>query len=154
MNKEPLFFSCLSIMIIFQIGYYLMDIQTRIFTLTVGIITSAMITVLVIGIVAGVNGLSFGLADKSVGFAAIMAMIASLFIRIDIPLSYFGIVGDGIKFVFGLDSIPIGIGMLYPNMTSIFITSDNNILSIFGLIIITVVTLITVVTGLMIADGV
>jgi hypothetical protein len=152
MDKETVFFSSLVIMLIFEIGYYMMNLTT-VWMLGVGVITTILTIGLTVGIVAGISALTVGMNDTSVRIAFMASTIIGVLFRFEIPLSWFGIVGDTIKFFFGFDTIPMGIGLLYPNLTSIFIVTGNDILSIFGLMIVSSLMLITIVSGLMIAAG-
>lgn len=152
MDKEGIFFSSLTVMLIFEVGYYLMNLST-VWTLGVGAITSFLIIGLTVGIVAGLTIFGSGLSDTSIRVAFIASTIITLFVRFEIPIGWFGVIGDAIKGALGFDSIPLGIGLLYPNITSIFITANTDILSIFGLMIVSIVMLITVVSGVLIAVG-
>jgi hypothetical protein len=151
-DKEGIFFSSLLVMLIFEVGYYLMNLKT-VWSLGVSAITSFLLIGLTVGIVAGISALTVGLSDVSIRIAFIASTIITLFFRFEIPISWLGIVGDAIKFNLGIDSLPLGIGLLYPNITSIFITANTDILSIFGLMIVSIVMLITVVSGVLIAVG-
>jgi hypothetical protein len=152
MDREGIFFRSLIVMIIFEIGYYLVNINA-IWMLGLGAITSLILIGLIVGIVAGISALTVGLSDTSVRIAFIASTIISLFMQVEIPLSWFGTIGDAVKPFTGGDVLPLGIGLLYPNITSVFITANTDILSIFGLIIVSVIMLITVVSGILIAVG-
>jgi hypothetical protein len=155
MDKETVFFSSLTTLIIFEVGYYLMNLSNPdvVWSLGIGAVSSMLLIALTVGIVAGIGILGSGLNDTAVKVALIASSLISLLVQVKIELSWFGAVGDTIKFFFGIDTIPLGIGLLYPNVTNIFITANNDLLSIFGLIIVSSLMLITIVSGLMIAAG-
>lgn len=152
MDKESIFFSCLTIMIIFEVGYYFVN-PTAIWNLGISAITSIITVALIVGIILGVSAFTFSLSDTTIGLVVILSSLLTLMVQIDIPLSYFGILGSTLGTFLGLDSIPVGIGLLYPNITSIFITANTDIMSIIGLILVSIIMLITVVSAILIARG-
>ena len=141
MEKESIFFSCLTIMIIFEVGYYLLN-PTQIWSLGVGAITAIISTGVITASVIGLTALTIGLAEESIRIIFFASTILTLLFRIDIVIN-----------LGGLNSIPLGIGLLHPNLTSIFILDTITPLSMFGLMIVSVIMLFTVITGLMIAGG-
>jgi len=164
MDKESIFFSCLMVLILFEIGYYLVT-PTSIFSIQMGAITSIIIIGIATGIVAGLNVLSSGENTFSTRLIFMSATLLCIFFRLDIPTTIFGshsvtssiissLGGSSIGGASGSTTpIPIGIGLFYPNMTNIFLTGGVDIISIFGMIIISSFFLILTISCLMIVAG-
>jgi hypothetical protein len=168
-GKEGVFFGCLSILIVFEVGYYLLN-PTTLWALGLGAISSIVVVGVSTGLIVGFNFASSG----ENGFGSRLAFIAStlfcILFRFDIPVHTEGGIHFNPSILSGLlsglelllnylfgshstSSIPIGIGLLYPNMSNIFINGLTDPISMFGLIIMSIIVFITVISGLMIAAG-
>ncbi len=160
MNKESLFLSSIIILVVFEVGYYLINPST-LWNLGVGTITSVVVVGLSIGLVAGLNLAASGENIFGTRLAFIASTLFCILFQFDIPVTTSGGVGlsifsgilSAINLTHSTPTIPIGIGLLYPNLTNIFITSDGGVLGMFGLIIVSIIIFITVISGVMIAAG-
>jgi hypothetical protein len=139
-GKEGVFFGCLSILIVFEVGYYLLNPATT-WGLGLAAITSIVVVGITTGLLAGINVAASGEIGFGARLAFIVATLFCILFQFDIPTGA------------GAPTIPIGIGLLYPNMSNIFITGLNDPISMFGLIIMSIIVFITVISGLMIAAG-
>jgi len=151
MDKEGIFFSCLTILVIFEVGYYLLN-PNQVWQLGIGVITSVLIVGIGVGVISGVQALSFGLSDTSTRIVFFGASILMLLVRVEIPLYLSGL-GSLFGLIFKTDSIPLGVGLFYPNLTTIFITDPLTPIGLFGLIMVSCIMLFMIVSGLMIAEG-
>lgn len=165
MNKESIFFSCLIIFIVFEVGYYLMN-PTSIWTLGVGAITGIVVIGVATGLLAGINIAASGEIGFGARLAFISATLFALLFRFDIPTSaisgtstiFFGSLipsyPGSSSTLASVVNIPIGIGLLYPNMYNVFvIPNDTNPAGMFGMIIMSVIILLMVISGILIAAG-
>lgn len=165
MDKESIFFSCLIIFIVFEVGYYLINPSST-WMLGVGAITGIVVIGIATGLLAGINIASSGEIGFGARLAFISATLFTLLFRFDIPTStisgtstiFFGSLipsypGSN-SIIASTVNIPVGIGLLYPNMYNIFvIPNDTNPAGMFGMIIMSVIILLMVVSGLLIAAG-
>ena len=161
MDKESIFFSCLIILIVFEAGYYLMN-PASLWTLGAGAITGIAVAGILTGIVAGFN---FASSGENIFGARLMFISATLFcilFRFDIgtytdnasPLNIISGVLSFLTLTRTTQSIPIGIGLLYPNMYNIFvIPGDTSMVGIIGMVIVSIIILLMVISGMMIAAG-
>jgi len=139
MDKEGIFFSCLTILIVFEVGYYLINPES-LWLLGVGGLLSMIVVGVTTGIVAGASVLSTGLSDTSVRIVFFTTSVLTLLFRIDIPIN-------------AEVTIPLGIGLFYPTLTDIFLVTPTGSLSLIGFVLISILMLFTVISGLMIAQG-
>jgi hypothetical protein len=164
MDKESIFLSCIIILTIFEIGYYLIT-PSAIWSLELGAISSVIVIGISVGLVAGLNIAASGENGFGARLIFISATLFCILFQFTIPQSVADVSGpntlsntlaglgfSGYKFT-STSPIPVGIGLFYPNMTNIFINGLTDPLSIFGLIIMSTLMFITLITGLMIAAG-
>jgi hypothetical protein len=163
-GKEGVFFGCLSILIVFEVGYYLLN-PTSTWSLGIGAISSIVIVGITTGLLAGLNVAATGENGFGSRLGFISATLFCILFQFDIPIAStdFDPLSASALWTLHIPGItppiahttglPVGIGLLYPNMSNIFITGLNDPISMFGLIIMSIIVFITVISGLMIAAG-
>lgn len=152
MNKESIFFSCVMIIIIFNVGYYLISPNINIWYITIGATTGFFVSALVTGVSASVQVEGSGISDTGIRLIFSTMAILTVLFRVEIPITWSSVLSI-IGLIFKFNSIPLGIGLLYPNMTNIFLLNDGNPFTMFGMLIVTVLAFMTVISGLLIAVG-
>ncbi len=157
--KESVFFSSIVIMIIFEVGYYFIYPETA-FALGLGALTSIVIVGVTTGLVAGLNIVSSGENTFGTRVAFVASTLICIFFRLEIPISSFneGNILAQVGMLHPIDNIatpyiPLGIGLLHPNLTSVFLVENMGLLGIFGMLIVTIIVFLTIVSGLMIMAG-
>jgi len=141
--KEELFFSCMTVLIIFNVGCYfinpLIGFNMLLGTVT-GFIFSAVPLVLLAGLQVGALTVDFSLSDVTVRFIAIFSVLMPLLISVDLPL---GLAGT----LFGGMNVPIGLGLL-TNMYNAFVQFD---MWGIGIILTSIIGLLVIISAVMIA---
>lgn len=141
--KEELFFGCMTVLIIFNVGCYFINPLAG-FNMLLGTVTgfmfSAIPLILLAGLQVGALTVDFSLSDVTVRFIAIFSVLVPLLISINLPL---GLVGT----LFGGANVPVGLGLL-TNMYNTFITYDMWGL---GIILTSLIGLLVIVSAMMIA---
>jgi len=143
--KEELFFGCLIILIVFNVGYYFINPDTG-FNMLLGTVTgfifSAIPLVILAGLQIGALTVDFSLSDVVVKFISIFSVLVPMLISVNLPL---GLTGT----LFGGRTVPLGLGLL-TNMYNVFTTND---LWGIGLILTSIIGLMIIVSAVMIAVG-
>jgi hypothetical protein len=164
MGKESIFLSCLGILIVFEVGYYLLN-PTSVWALSISAISSIIVIAISTGLLMSLNIAASGEGNFGARLGFISASLFCILFQFNIPVAiansassfwsgFWTLNVPGIQPpTTGTNSIPIGIGLVYPNLTNIFITGNNDIASMFGLIIISIIIFITIISGVMIAAG-
>jgi hypothetical protein len=148
--KEELFFSCLVILIIFNVGYFFINPDAG-FSMLLGTVTgfivSAVPLVILAGIQLGAVTFSFSLSDVAVRFIAIFSVLTPLLISINLPLGSVGFSGIAASYIFGGKTVPLGLGLL-TNMYNAFLVND---LWGIGIILTSIIGMLTLISAFMIA---
>ena len=162
--KEEIFFACISILAVFEIGYYLMT-PNSIWTISIGAITSIVIVGISIALFTSLNVMSSGESVFGARTATIASTLFCMLFQFNIPMQSETIGGNNISIISGVlsfinlshvihtPSIPVGIGLLYPNLTNVFLVDNMGILGMFGMIVVSIIMLMAIVSGIMIMAG-
>lgn len=113
----------------------------------VGYMVAAVPLIILAGIHIGALTFDISLSDVTVRFIAVFSVLIPLLISIDLPLNMVGIAGIGASYLFGLHSIPIGIGLL-TNMYNIFLIND---MWGIGIILTSIIGMLMLVSALLIS---
>jgi len=124
------FLGCVIILFTFNILYYMMSPE-QLQLISVGALLGFIAQVVTVGILGGINILGSGLNSQSIKILFGITTLFNILFRIDIG------------------GYPIGIGLLN-NVFNVF--SEGDFLG-FGMIIVTTLGLLTIISGLMIMIG-
>ena len=161
--KETIFISSLTILFIFY-SFYCIANPTFINPMTIGVISGFIIEVVVIALLAGVNVVSSGLSDVSIKAIGVIGTIVNILFQIRIEAgSPENIVLSILKLPLGIfawllphaenGSTIIGMGILYPVAYDIFVVPNMGLLGYIGYIFISGLSVLTLVSGILIAFG-
>ena len=146
MDKESIFMGSLISLILFQ-GFYFLVNPEEALLLGVNALMGFVVSGVIIGIVAGATGATIGLNSTSIKILFIVTTIINLMFSLDIVLP------NWIQLLYGQESIAVGMGLLYPTTWNIFIVSGMGFLGYVGFMTITLLMVITLVSGLLISVG-
>ncbi len=99
---------------------------------------------LVIGALSGIEVLTVGLNEASIRIVFILAVVLNLMFQFTLGFNI------GTYSV----SIPVGIGLLYPTVYDVFFISNAGFLGLVGGTFITIIAVVDMVAGLLMAGGV
>lgn len=150
--KEELFFGCLTILIVFNVGYYFINPDAGFSMLlgtVLGFVASAIPLVILAGLQIGAITFSFSLSESTVKFIAMFSILTPLLISIQLPLGLIGITGILGSYLFGGRTVPVGLGLL-TNMYNAFAIND---LWGIGIILTSIIGMLIIISAIMIAIG-
>jgi hypothetical protein len=117
--------------------------------------------VLIIAILAGVRVLDTGISDVSIKAVAVIGTIVNILFAIKIDTGTGGNIiinfltslpkFTGIIVPVSNGQIQLGMGLLYPTAYDIFVVSDMGLLGYIGFVLISGITVLTLVSGILIA---
>lgn len=160
--KETIFISSLTILFIFYSFYYVAN-PSFIFPMAAGTLVGFISEVLLIAILAGVKVLDSGISDVSIKAVAIIGTIVNILFAIKIDA------GSGGNIIINfLSSLPkftgiivpvingqiqLGMGLLYPTAYDIFVVPNMGLLGYMGFILVSGLSMLALVSGILIAFG-
>lgn len=159
--KETIFFSCLGILIVFEMGYYIIY-PTTAWAFGLGALTSIIITGVATALVAGLNVGASGENMFGTKLVFFVSTLMCILFKFDIPVSAESgsnwVMASGVlsflASVTKTPTIPVGIGLLHPNLTSVFIIdNDPSYIGMFAMMIVTVIVFLTIISGILIVMG-
>lgn len=165
MDKEGLFLTCFAVLAIFEVGYYLIT-PDAVFSLEIGALTSILVVGIVTALFASLNLAGSGESVFGARTAFIASALLCVLFRLEIPVMSESQGGWNLGIISGVFSaiqvagkvlktptIPIGIGLLHPNMTSIFLVEGMGMIGIIGLLCVSLLVAMTVISGMLIIAG-
>lgn len=160
--KETIFISSLTILFIFY-SFYCIANPTSVFPMAAGIVIGFVGEVLLIAIFAGLRIVDTGLSGVSVKAIAIIGTIVNILFAIRINT------GSGENLIINfLTSLPkitgimvpvvngqiqLGMGLLYPTAYDIFVVEGMGLLGYMGFILMSGLSVLALVSGILIAFG-
>lgn len=154
--KEEIFFFSLCVCVLFQI-FYILVYPATIWALGIGFISGFIVTLMTIGVVAGVTALTIGLNDRAVTILFVMMFFLMFFFQIQLPQDTVSFINIFLNLASmpTLSQLPLGVGLIYPNMSNVFLQGDylNNPVSLMGFAFISLISVLTISTGVLIASG-
>lgn len=140
--KEEIFFSCTTMLILFQ-GFYLMVNPSATWSFGIGAIMGFIGTALLIGVLSGIQAITFGLSETSVRILFITASILNLMFgfTVNVTIGPYNAI------------LPVGMGILYPTAWNIFATNTGDFLGYLGFMFITGMVVLMLISGLLMAAG-
>jgi hypothetical protein len=146
---------------VFEVGYFL-TYPGAIWALSAGAISSIVVVAISTGLLMGLNVAATGETGFGARLGFISASLFCLLFQFDIPIlsptTFFGIQYGGVP---GIPPpanyaphLPVGLGLVYPNMFNIFVVpGDTSPVGMFGMIIMSIIIFLFVVSGVLIAAG-
>jgi len=160
--KETIFISSLTILFIFYSFYYIANPGFA-FPMAIGTIAGFIIEILAIVLLAGIRVFDTGLSDVSIKAIAVIGTVVNILFGIRIDASSGNIVMNMISAPLALLSlflphsengqIMVGMGLLYPIGYNIFVVEGMGLLGHIGFIIISGLSVLALVSGILIAFG-
>lgn len=140
--KEGIFFSCVSVLLLFQ-GFYLLINPSATWSFGIGAILGFAGTAIIIGVLSGITALTVGVGETSIRILFITSAVLNLMFQftVDVWIGPYHPV------------IPVGMGILYPTAWNIFSVNTGDFLGYLGFIFITGMAILVLICGLLMGAG-